>query len=251
LRPQLGIAIEDEVKATSATAPTAAVSGRIEQALDFAQARGHIAEDRRSPAHQKGLLDKLRPKRPKSVNHPALPYPEVPAFMARVRQRGEENPVAHQIAEQQTDVSALRLGRGVGGRLEPNAASSAEACDRRIGESAGRAIHRKLRDQSSASRRIRYASVSSARMAITRAARSHGSLAKAREADGAACCAGAPKSAESMRLSDSESDDTSADDHCRSRGRCLNTSSPNAQQNLVYCNLNCEKRLAGCTIELH
>jgi integrase len=70
------------------------VRGRIEQALDFAQARGHIDEDRRNPARWKGRLDKLLAKPPKHVNHTALPYAEIPHFMARLRKRGERDVAA-------------------------------------------------------------------------------------------------------------------------------------------------------------
>ena len=64
------------------------VRGRIEAVLDWAKARGY--RDGENPARWRGHLDKLLPNRRKvrSVrNHPALPYAELPAFMAELRSR--------------------------------------------------------------------------------------------------------------------------------------------------------------------
>jgi integrase len=86
-------AIHDLLEPLWRRAPETAqrLRGRIEMALDFAQARGHIDEDRRNPARWKGRLDKLLPKPPKHVNHVALPYADVPALMQRLRKRGEKD----------------------------------------------------------------------------------------------------------------------------------------------------------------
>lgn len=64
------------------------VRGRIENILDWASARTLRARD--NPARWRGHLDKLLPGRRKVRavrNHPAMPYKEVPAFVARLRQR--------------------------------------------------------------------------------------------------------------------------------------------------------------------
>jgi integrase len=62
--------------------------GRIEAILDWAKARG--LRDGENPARWKGHLDHLFPARSKVakvVHHPALPYEELPAFMATLRAR--------------------------------------------------------------------------------------------------------------------------------------------------------------------
>ncbi len=59
------------------------VRGRIESILDWAIAMGYRTES--NPAQWKGLLDKLLPapgKIAKTDHHKALPYAELPAFMA-------------------------------------------------------------------------------------------------------------------------------------------------------------------------
>jgi integrase len=64
------------------------VQGRIENILDFAAA--HKYRDPLNPARWRGHLDKLlpRPSRVKQVNHhPAMPYDEVPAFMAELSEK--------------------------------------------------------------------------------------------------------------------------------------------------------------------
>jgi integrase len=61
--------------------------GRIEQVLDAARALGHIDENRANPARWKGHLDKLLPKRQRLTrgHHAAMPYADLPAFMARLK----------------------------------------------------------------------------------------------------------------------------------------------------------------------
>jgi len=64
------------------------VRGRIEAVLDWAKARGYRAGE--NPACWRGHLDKLLPSRGKVrriKHHPAIPYTELPAFMAEVRGR--------------------------------------------------------------------------------------------------------------------------------------------------------------------
>jgi integrase len=63
--------------------------GRIEMVLNAARARGLIDENRANPARWKGHLDQLlsNPKKTGSPrgHHAAMPYGEVPAFMATLR----------------------------------------------------------------------------------------------------------------------------------------------------------------------
>ena len=64
------------------------VRGRIERILDWAKA-GSFREGE-NPARWRGHLDNLLPKRTKISkveHHAALPYPEVPGFMAELRDR--------------------------------------------------------------------------------------------------------------------------------------------------------------------
>lgn len=63
--------------------------GRIEVVLDAARARGFIPRNEANPARWRGHLDKLLPKRSKLArgHHAAMPYAEVPAFIARLRER--------------------------------------------------------------------------------------------------------------------------------------------------------------------
>jgi hypothetical protein len=62
--------------------------GRIERILDWAAARGYRA--RENPARWRGHLRELLPSHRKIrrvVHHPAMPFIEVPAFLADLRQR--------------------------------------------------------------------------------------------------------------------------------------------------------------------
>ncbi|MGH6821021.1 MAG: tyrosine-type recombinase/integrase, partial [Methylocella sp.] len=63
--------------------------GRIEAVLDAARAKGLIARNEANPARWKGHLDKLLPKRQKLSrgHHAAMAYPDVPAFLAILRER--------------------------------------------------------------------------------------------------------------------------------------------------------------------
>jgi integrase len=71
----------------TAKAETASrVRGRIERVLDWAAARGYRSGD--NPARWRGHLDKLLPQRSKVQrvrHHPALPWQELPEFMAALR----------------------------------------------------------------------------------------------------------------------------------------------------------------------
>ena len=63
--------------------------GRIETVLDAAKARGFIGQNEANPARWRGHLDKLLPKRGKLTrgHHAAMPYADVPAFLAELRKR--------------------------------------------------------------------------------------------------------------------------------------------------------------------
>ena len=63
------------------------VRGRIEAVLDWATARGFRKGE--NPARWKGHLKNLLPARAKVAqvaHHPALPYTELPSFMAQLRE---------------------------------------------------------------------------------------------------------------------------------------------------------------------
>jgi integrase len=64
------------------------VRGRIESVLDWATARGYRQGE--NPARWRGHLENLLPKKSKVrqvIHHAALPYAEMPAFMAALRQQ--------------------------------------------------------------------------------------------------------------------------------------------------------------------
>jgi len=64
------------------------VRGRIESVLDWARVNGYRTGE--NPARWKGHLDHLLPKKSKVkavVHYPALPYQEIPSFMAELRLR--------------------------------------------------------------------------------------------------------------------------------------------------------------------
>jgi integrase len=89
------------------------VRGRIESVLDWARVRGY--RDGENPARWKGHLDHLlaAPTKVRRVeHHPAMPYAELPAFMAELRQRHDAG--AH--ALQFTILTAARTGEVRGAR---------------------------------------------------------------------------------------------------------------------------------------
>jgi integrase len=72
---------------TSKAETASRVRGRIERVLDWAAARGYRGGD--NPARWRGHLDKLLPQRSKVQrvrHHPALPWQELPEFMAALRE---------------------------------------------------------------------------------------------------------------------------------------------------------------------
>lgn len=61
------------------------IRGRIEKVLDWAKARGF--REGENPARWKGHLEHLLSRKPKANHHAAMPFGEIPGFMARLRQR--------------------------------------------------------------------------------------------------------------------------------------------------------------------
>ena len=91
------------------------VRGRIEAVLDWAAARGYRASE--NPARWRGHLDKLLPKKTKVrrvEHHAALPYPELPAFVAELRQQEGFAALALELAI----LTAARTGEVIGARWE-------------------------------------------------------------------------------------------------------------------------------------
>jgi integrase len=98
-RPMIGdmsaanVGTEDVLKVlspiwTAKTETAKRLQGRIENILDWATARQYRSGE--NPARWRGHLDKIlpRPTRVKRVSHhPALPYPELPAFMTELREQ--------------------------------------------------------------------------------------------------------------------------------------------------------------------
>jgi integrase len=87
--------------------------GRIEAVLDWATARGHRHGD--NPARWRGHLNKLLPARRKLAkvkHHPAMPYRDLPSFMAELRQRTSVSGRALEFAI----LTAGRTGEVIGAR---------------------------------------------------------------------------------------------------------------------------------------
>ena len=71
--------------------------GRIETVLNAARVSGHIATDAANPARFAGHLKLLLPAVKKSTkHHAALPYAQVPKFVAALRQRPAVSALAHE-----------------------------------------------------------------------------------------------------------------------------------------------------------
>jgi integrase len=90
--------------------------GRIEAVLDAARARGFIPRNEANPARWRGHLDKLLPKRPKLSrgHHAAMAYVEVPAFVAKLREREALAALALEFIV----LTATRAGEAVGARWD-------------------------------------------------------------------------------------------------------------------------------------
>jgi integrase len=91
------------------------VRGRIESILDWATARGYRQGE--NPARWRGHLENLLPRKTKVrrvEHHAALPYPEIAAFAAELRQ--QEGVAAR--ALEFAILTAARTGEVIGGRWE-------------------------------------------------------------------------------------------------------------------------------------
>jgi len=100
----------------STKAETAArVRGRIERVLDAAKARGLRSGE--NPARWRGHLSALLPKRQRLLrgHYAALPYADVPAFVARLRTERRDAMAA--LALEWTILSAARSGEALGATL--------------------------------------------------------------------------------------------------------------------------------------
>ena len=84
--------------------------GRIEAVLDAARAKGHIGRNEANPARWRGHLDKLLSKRSELTrgHHAAMPYADVPKFIADLRQREATAAREHRVPLSDRAVSILR-----------------------------------------------------------------------------------------------------------------------------------------------
>jgi integrase len=118
-KPVAEIGAEDVLKILQplwATKPETAsrLRGRIERVLDFARARGQRSGE--NPARWRGHLDALLPKRAKLMrgHHKAMPFDDLPAFMASLREREGIAPRALEFAI----LTAARSGEVLGARWD-------------------------------------------------------------------------------------------------------------------------------------
>jgi integrase len=98
---------------TSKAETASRIRGRIERVLDWAAARGYRSGD--NPARWRGHLDKLLPPRSKVQrvrHHPALPWQELPEFMAALRANRSLSARALEF----TILTAARTGEVMGAR---------------------------------------------------------------------------------------------------------------------------------------
>lgn len=93
---------------TTKNETAARVRGRIERVLDGAKAKGLRSGE--NPARWRGHLDQLLPRRRKLArgHHAALPFAEVPAFVAALRERTAISALALEF----TILTAARVGGG-------------------------------------------------------------------------------------------------------------------------------------------
>jgi integrase len=87
---------------------------RIEIILDWAKVHGHRSGD--NPARWKGFLDQILPATSvvsPTENFPALPYKDLPEFMAKLRQRNSISARALEF----TILTAMRTGSVIGAKL--------------------------------------------------------------------------------------------------------------------------------------
>jgi integrase len=86
--------------------------GRIERVLNAAKAKGYRSGE--NPAAWRGHLENLLPKRQKLArgHHAAMPYADIPAFLARLRKRDAVAALALEF----TILTAARSGEALGAR---------------------------------------------------------------------------------------------------------------------------------------
>lgn len=92
----------------------ARLRGRLERIIDWAKVRKYRTGE--NPARWRGHLDKLLPvfKKKRLVrHHPAMPYQEVPTFMAKLRARGGQSARALEF----TILTAVRTNETIEARL--------------------------------------------------------------------------------------------------------------------------------------
>jgi integrase len=97
---------------TTKTETASRLRGRIERVLNAAKAKGHRSGE--NPAAWRGHLENLLPKRQKLTrgHHAALPYADVPAFVAKLRTRKAVAALALEFAI----LTAARSGEVLGAR---------------------------------------------------------------------------------------------------------------------------------------
>jgi integrase len=80
-------AVHKALKPIWQATPTTAsrLRGRIESVLDYARVSGY--RDGENPARWRGHLDKLFAKVSNKAHHAAMPYADIPAFLAKLRER--------------------------------------------------------------------------------------------------------------------------------------------------------------------
>jgi integrase len=88
------------------------IRGRIEQILDWAAVRGYRQGD--NPARWKGQLQKLLPAKNERQHHKAIPYQELPAFIAELRTRDYISSRALEF----TILTASRTNEAIGARWD-------------------------------------------------------------------------------------------------------------------------------------
>jgi integrase len=88
------------------------IRGRIEKVLDWATARKFRSGE--NPARWQGHLEHLLKAKPKAKHHAALPFADLPAFMAELRERGSISARALELCI----LTACRTGEVIGARWE-------------------------------------------------------------------------------------------------------------------------------------
>jgi integrase len=86
--------------------------GRIEAVLDWATVRGYRQGE--NPARWKGQLQKLLPSKGRPQHHKAIPYQELPAFLAELRERDYISSRALEF----TILTAARTNEAIGARWD-------------------------------------------------------------------------------------------------------------------------------------